>query len=169
MEEIAEAAGVSKPLIYQHFSSKRALYLELAASIGDELISSIQSAIANATSAREQVEHGLAAYFEVVGTHPITFGLLYGRDHDGDEELGRALRSVEDALAQLLAPFISADIDDEHRQFLAYSMVGMAEGASRHWLATTATKKGASKQEALHLARRLATVTWAGLRALHSE
>jgi AcrR family transcriptional regulator len=33
MDDIAEAAGVTKPLVYQHFSSKRALYLELVNSI----------------------------------------------------------------------------------------------------------------------------------------
>ena len=38
MDDIAEAAGVTKPLLYQHFSSKRALYLELVDSIAQELL-----------------------------------------------------------------------------------------------------------------------------------
>ena len=34
MDDTAEAAGVTKPLLYQHFDSKRALYLELVDSRG---------------------------------------------------------------------------------------------------------------------------------------
>ena len=38
MDDVAEAAGVTKPLVYQHFSSKRALYLELVDAVAQELL-----------------------------------------------------------------------------------------------------------------------------------
>src|SRR5271168_5070499 len=56
MDDIAEAAGVTKPLVYQHFSSKRALYLELVESVSAELLAAIAQATASADGPRQQVE-----------------------------------------------------------------------------------------------------------------
>jgi len=61
MDDIAEAAGVTKPLVYQHFSSKRALYLELVESVSTELLGAIAEAAARADGPRQQVELGFAA------------------------------------------------------------------------------------------------------------
>src|SRR5271155_5534856 len=66
MDDIAEAAGVTKPLVYQHFSSKRALYLELVESVSAELLGAIAEATAKADGPRQQVELGFAAYFRLV-------------------------------------------------------------------------------------------------------
>src|SRR5271154_3240392 len=66
MDDIAEAAGVTKPLLYQHFSSKRALYLELVDSIAQEVLGAIPRAVMRAEGPRQQVELGFAAYFGLV-------------------------------------------------------------------------------------------------------
>src|SRR5271154_6998746 len=66
MDDIAEAGGVTKPLLYQHFSSKRALYLELVDSIARDLLTAIGSAVMQAEGPRQQVEMGFAAYFGLV-------------------------------------------------------------------------------------------------------
>jgi len=78
MDDIAEAAGVTKPLLYQHFSSKRALYLELVDSIARELLSAIRDAVMRADGPRQQVELGFAAYFHLVVSREAEFRLLYG-------------------------------------------------------------------------------------------
>ena len=62
------------------------------------------------------------------------FRLLYGRDAPDDPELGAALRRVEETIAEAIDPLIDAGLDPEHRLLLAHAVVGMAEGASRHWL-----------------------------------
>src|SRR5271156_6288572 len=133
MDDIAEAAGVTKPLVYQHFSSKRALYLELVDSIAQELVGAIQGAVTEAEGPRQQVEMGFAAYFRLVIGREAEFRLLYGRDHAADQELGRALRMVEDAIAEAIDPLIDAGLEADHRRLLAYAVVGMAEGASRRF------------------------------------
>lgn len=175
MDEIAERAGVTKPLLYQHFSSKRALYLELVDSVAEELLASIGEATASASGPRQQVEDGFAAYFRMVVAHETAFRLLYG-SRPADDELGVALRRVEDAIAVAIDPLIAAGLDDEHRRFLAYAVVGMAEGASRHWVEAraglhpgTARTAADTEAEAQRLARRLADLAWAGLRAVHSR
>ncbi len=181
MDDIAEAAGVTKPLVYQHFDSKRALYLELMDVFSRELVSRIVTATATAQGPRQQVELGFAAYFELMVGNEQAFRLLYGRDAPDDPELGAALRRVEETLAEAIDPLIDAGLDPAHRLLLAHAVVGMAEGASRHWLdahraeppsadgsATGASVIGPRQaDEASGLAARLADFAWAGLRQVH--
>lgn len=187
MDDVAEAAGVTKPLLYQHFSSKRALYLELVDSVAKDLLGEIGRATAAAQGPRQQVEMGFAAYFRLVVTHEAAFRLLHERNDTEDEELGGGLRQVQDAIAEAIEPLIAAGLDFEHRRFLAYAVVGMAEGASRHWLANRAAAAGSGGEPALspvdlleadsataaaeaqRLAMRLADLAWAGLRSVHAD
>jgi AcrR family transcriptional regulator len=190
MDDIAEAAGVTKPLVYQHFESKRALYLELMDVFSAELVSRIVTATATAEGPRQQVELGFAAYFELMVDNEQAFRLLYGRDAPDDPELGAALVRVEETIARAIDPLIDAGLDPAHRLLLAHAVVGMAEGASRHWLgarrrASTATgsaaarvegdevggsardSPGDARDEAEALATQLADFAWAGLRQVH--
>jgi len=175
MDDIADAAGVTKPLLYQHFSSKRSLYLELVDSVAEDLVAEISEATAAAVGPREQVEDGFAAYFRMVVTHEAAFRLLYARSSPTDPELGNALRRVEDAIAEAIDPLIAAGLDADHRRFLAYGVLGMAEGASRHWIETRGERTPGPRDpevlaaEAQRLARRLANLAWAGLRAVHAD
>jgi AcrR family transcriptional regulator len=170
MDDIAEAAGVTKPLVYQHFSSKRALYLELVNSIAKELLTAVKTAVAHAQGPRQQVEMGFAAYFRLVISREAEFRLLYGRDHADDKELGLALRTVEDAIAAAIEPLIDAGLDDDHRRLLAYAVVGMAEGASRRFMEQrTVGGGGAVEEEVARLAQRMADLAWAGLRSVHAD
>ncbi len=170
MDDIAEAAGVTKPLLYQHFSSKRALYLELVDAIAQNLLAAISRAVSEADGPRQQVELGFAAYFRLVVSHEAEFRLLYGRDHADDEELGRALRAVEDAIAEAIDPLIDAGLDPDHRRLLAYGIVGMAEGASRRFMEHRRPESDAALEgEARRLAGRMADLAWAGLRSVHAD
>src|SRR6204780_964231 len=155
MDDIAEAAGVTKPLVYQHFSSKRALYLELVNSIAQELLIAVKTAVLQAKGPRQQVEMGFAAYFLLVISREAEFRLLYGRDHADDQELGRALRMVEDAIAEAIDPLSDAGLDADHRRLLAYAVVGMAEGASRRFMAQRPPGEAAVEEEAQRLAQRM--------------
>jgi len=180
MDDIAEAAGVTKPLVYQHFESKRALYLELMDVFSRELVTRIVKATANAQGPRQQVEQGFAAYFELMLGNEEAFRLLYGRGAPDDPELGEALRRVEETLAQAIDSLIDAGLEPEHRLLLAHAVVGMAEGASRHWLdarrrdgtgdGDLPAEPGTGDErdaEAKRLATRLADFAWAGLRQVH--
>jgi len=169
MDDIADAAGVTKPLVYQHFSSKRALYLELVNSIAQELLIAIRGAVMQAQGPRQQVEMGFAAYFRLVISREDEFRLLYGRDHADDKELGRALRTVEDAIAEAIEPLIDAGLNDDHRRLLAYAVVGMAEGASRRFMEQRSTSSESVEEEAPRLAQRMADLAWAGLRSVHAD
>jgi len=191
MDDIATAAGVTKPLLYQHFASKRALYLELVDSVARDMLVAIDNATSSAQGPRQQVEAGFAAYFHVVVTHQDAFRLLFGSDVPDDPDLSRALRRVEDTVAEAVDVLIDAGLDSEHRRLLAYAVVGMATGASRHWLGSNPRDREPTKRasgsgevpdtagppltgspgqlEADRLARRVSDLAWAGLRSVHSD
>jgi len=176
MDDIAEAAGVTKPLLYQHFDSKRALYLELVDSVAATMLDAIAKAVAAADGPRQQVEGGFAAYFHLVVTRPDAFNLLFGSNVPHDPELSRAVRSVQDTIAEAIDPLIDAGLDEGHRRLLAYAMVGMAEGASHHFLAAPSPlaapgtpADATAEAQAGRLARRLAEMAWGGLRAVHPD
>ncbi len=174
MDDVAEAAGVTKPLLYQHFDSKKALYLELVDEVAHRMLAAVAEATSKAESPRQKVEFSLNAYFILVVSDKASFQLLYDRDHGGDEELGRAVRQVQHALVTAIEPLIDAGLDDNHRRFLASGMVGMAEGASLTWIESQQDAPPiASEQERLaeadRLARRLSSLMWAGLRSVQAD
>ncbi len=160
MNEVAEEAGVTKPVLYQHFASKRELYRELLCEVGNHLLREIQKSTAEAGSPRAQVEQGFTAYFRWVHDNHREFTLLFGSGARRDEEFAETVRSVEAAIADAIAPLIDADIDEDHRRLLAYGLVGLAEGASRQLVAT------GESFDPERLAARVADLAWAGLRGV---
>ena len=161
MNDVAEAAGVTKPVLYQHFRSKRALYLELLEDVGAHLRDAIDKATTEAGTPREQVHAGFRAYFEFVARQQLAFQLLFGGGARRDEEFADAVRRVEVSIADSIASLIVVDgLDDDRRRLLAHGIVGLAEGTSRHWLASGMT--GSTDV----LAEQVASLAWAGLRGV---
>jgi AcrR family transcriptional regulator len=161
MNDIAEAAGVTKPVLYQHFRSKRALYLELLEDVGGRLRDAIDKATREAATPRDQVRGGFRAYFAFVADQQPAFQLLFGGGARRDEEFADAVRSVEVSIAESIAALIVVDgMDAARRLLLAHGIVGVAEGTSRHWLASgMAGTPG-------ELAEQVAALAWAGLRGV---
>src|SRR3954452_13017531 len=161
MNDIAEAAGVTKPVLYQHFRSKRALFLELLEDVGERLRDAIAKAAATAGGPREQVVAGMHAYFRFVNDHEDAFQLLFGGGTRRDSEFADAVRAVERSIAGIIAELIDVDgLDSERRLLLAHGIVGLAEGASRHWLVDGADGDPET------LAEQVALLAWAGLRGI---
>src|SRR3954453_14044635 len=116
MNEVAEAAGVTKPVLYQHFRSKRELFLALLDDVGAGLRNAIGKAAVEAGTPRAQVEKGFAAFFTWMANDRDAFLLLFGGGLRRDEEFAEAVRGVEAAIADAIAPLIQADIDSDHQQ-----------------------------------------------------
>lgn len=162
MNDIAKVAGVTKPVLYQHFASKRELYRELLDDVGQALQDTIAKATADAAGPREQVEAGFGAYFRYVADNRSAYRLIFGSGTRRDPEFAAVALAVEATIADFVAAMIEVDeIDPHHRQLLAYGVVGLAEGASRHWF----TDSDAPVEPEL-LARQVAELAWAGLRGV---
>ena len=161
MNDVAEAAGVTKPVLYQHFESKRELYLELLSAVGGRLEGAIAAATDDAGGPRQQVEAGLRAYFRFVADEREAFLLLFAGGARADEEFVAVGRKVEASIARFVAEIIAVEgLDDAQRTLLAHGVVGAAEGASRLWL----THPDAIDPAAL--ADQVAALVWAGLRGI---
>jgi AcrR family transcriptional regulator len=160
MNDVAEAAGVTKPVLYQHFRSKRQLYGELLDDVGARLLDEILKVTAEAPGPRQQVEAGFAAYFRFVANHPNAFKLLFGGGARRDEEFAAAVEHLEEQLAEAIAALIDADLDREHQRLLARGIVGLAEATGRHWMGT------GMPGDAERLAAQVAELAWAGLRGI---
>jgi len=159
MNGIAEAAGVTKPVLYRHFASKRGLYRELLLEVGEQLQDEIAEAAVQAGTPHEQVRAGFAAYFHWVADRREAFHVLFGGGTRRDPEFAAVASRAEASIAATIAEFIQVQgMTAADRELLAYGLVGMSEGTSRQWIATGAT------EDPDHLAETVAELAWAGLR-----
>lgn len=135
MNDVAEAAGVTKPVLYQHFASKKALYRELVDDLGAGLEDAIVAAVAEADGPRQQVEAGFRAYFRWATSQGAAFKVLFADRNRVDSELAAAVAKVESMVADRVASLIVVEgLSDDERHVLAFGVVGLAESTSRHWL-----------------------------------
>lgn len=163
MNDLAEAAGVTKPVLYQHFGSKRELYLELLEEVGTQLRESIGKATSEAATPREQVERGFTAYFRFVADRQAAFQILFGGGSRRDEEFAAHVHRVEEMVADAIAALIDVPgLTADDRRLLAHGIVGLAEGTSRLWL------RDGLVGDSDALAARVADLAWAGLRGLRT-
>lgn len=161
MDDVAEAAGVTKPVLYQHFANKRALYIELLDDVAARLLAEITEATARAGRPREQVEYGFAAYFRFVAANQSAFRLMFGASVRNDAEFAvRAERAIAQ-IAEVVAGLIDVDAPADQRLALAHAVVGMAEATSRR-----AVADGDAGADPETLAGWLAELAWYGLRGV---
>lgn len=161
MNDIAEAAGVTKPVLYQHFGSKRDLFREVLREVGGRLRDAVGKATAEAGGPRRQVEAGFRAYFGWVADTRGGFDVLFAGETRRDPDFVREALRVETEIADTIASLIVVEgLSEERRRLLAYGIVGIAETTSRHWLADD-LDLGPDE-----LAQQVAELAWAGLRGL---
>jgi AcrR family transcriptional regulator len=160
MNDVADAAGVTKPVLYQHFGSKRELYLALLDEVGSRLITSISKAASEAPNGKAQTEAGFLAYFRWVHDSRDAFSVLFGGGARRDDEFAEAVRRVEDASADAIAPLIAANVSAEQQRTIAHALVGMSEGVARRLVSDD------HEFDPEITARWVGDLAWAGLRAL---
>ena len=107
MNDIAEALSMTKPVVYQYFDSKRALYLELLRFVGDDLVNTVTASVAGSSDPHDQAEQGMIAYFTWVANNKEAFALLFESSARVDAEFTDIVSEFEDAAARAIAPFIN--------------------------------------------------------------
>ena len=105
MSALAAEAGVTKPVLYQHFASKHDLFEELLAETGERLMRAIEASEVEETP-RRRVEAGFRAYFRFFEESPAAFALLYGTSLTIDPDFRRDARRVRDTFAEYLTGLI---------------------------------------------------------------
>lgn len=164
MDDLALAAGVTKPVFYQHFSSKRALFVAVLEDVGGRLLAVLDASTGSAETGRARVEQGFAAYFSFVQGDRAAFRLLFGASARNDAEFADIVDRVLARAAAAVSGLIEIPGSREHRLVLAHAVVGMAEGISRHALTDP---NGPHNPE--QLASWIAELAWFGLRGVRPE
>lgn len=162
VSDVATAAGVTKPVLYQHFESKRTLYLEALNDVALRLRQAIEKATADAPTPRAQVERGLKAFFRFVAEERAAFTLLFGGGTRRDEEFATVAAESERSIAQSIAALLEVPgLAPTDRELLAFGIVGLAEGVARKW------RPG--DDDADRVAALVAHIAWSGLRGLDPQ
>lgn len=164
MDDIAGAAGVTKPVLYQHFQSKRALFIEVLRDVGGQLLARLATATEAATSGRERVQAGFLAYFRFVTENEAAFRVLFGAAARNDPEFAAVVDAVLDEIADAISQLIEIQGTREHRRVLAHAVIGIAEATSRDALSG---ESGALEPD--RLANWVAELAWFGLRGVRAE
>lgn len=164
MDDIAHAAGVTKPVLYQHFASKRALFTEVLRDVGGQLLVSLGTATAEATTGRDRVQAGFAAYFRFVTENEPAFRVLFGAAARNDAEFAGIVDRVLEDVAEAISQLIEIEGTAEHRRVLAHAVIGIAEATSRDALTADGTAL-----EPDRLAQWVAELAWFGLRGVRAD
>ena len=160
MDAVAAEAGVTKPVLYQHFPSKRELFHELIRDVARRLRSDVTDAIGAATSPHDMVRRGMRAVFTFVDERPEEFRLLFGEGVRSDEAFAVEVRGFERSMADAIAELIDIEgIEPAGRLALAFGIVGLAEASARHW------SLGGSGLSLDEVVEHVSDLAWHGLRA----
>ena len=161
MDDIADQAGVSKPVLYQHFPGKQELYLALLDEGVDALVSSVQEALASTDDNRERVEAAIHAYFDFVDDADGTYRLVFESDLTNVDEVRRRVDLADELCAAQVAVVIATDtgLSEDEAMLLATGMTGMAQTSARRWLRN---RRALPKEKA---ARLVMGLVWRGISA----
>jgi AcrR family transcriptional regulator len=144
MEDLAKAAGVTKPILYRHFGHRDGLTTALAARFAVGLQATLQAALETGNAPRETLEKTIDAFLEVDERDPEVYRFLVRRllvnEHSAavanpDLTVGNFLRQVAAQVAVVLGEQLrAAKLDSGGAEPLANGIVGMVHAAGDWWL-----------------------------------
>jgi AcrR family transcriptional regulator len=136
MDEIADRAKVSKPVLYQHFPSKLELYLAVLDLHIDSLVFAIQKAIAQHRNNSDRVKATVEAYFGFIDSEGEAFRLLFESDMSLEPQVRERLNRMTYDCAAAVSAVISIDtgLAKEESTMLAVGLIGIVQTTARHWL-----------------------------------
>lgn len=160
MDDIAERAGVSKPVLYQHFPGKLDLYLALLDQSCDTIIDNCRHALEATPDNKQRVAATMDAFFEYVASDSGAFRLVFESDLTNEPAVREHVDRVTTECAALIAEVISDDtgLPSDASRLLAVSLVGMAQVSARFWLTEPG---GIGRPDAAAL---VAGLAWRGIR-----
>jgi AcrR family transcriptional regulator len=163
MDDIADRAGVSKPVLYQHFPGKLELYLALLDKHTAELVDALRTAMAKTTDNAQRVHNAVSAYFDFVDGKgaevPGAFRLVFETDLRNEPAVRERIGQVSRLCMQAVADTIAADtgLPLAQVELLSAAVTGTSEIAARWWLES---ERALPKADAVRLVEGL---VWRGI------
>ncbi|KAA1422613.1 TetR/AcrR family transcriptional regulator [Mumia zhuanghuii] len=159
MDDIAERAGVSKPVLYQHFPGKLELYLALLDAACDTVVDAVREALASTEDNKARVQATIDVFYSYVASDQAAFRLVFESDITNDPEVRRRVDRVNSETASAIAVVIHEDtaLPEVAAELLAMSLVGMAHVGARYWLDQGSAM---TKEQAVAM---VSTLSWRGI------
>src|SRR4051812_29175347 len=109
MDDIADRAGVSKPVLYQHFPGKRDLYLALLEEHVSELADRVAAAMGGTDDNRARVDAAVGAYYDFIDAEGEAFRLVFESDLRNDNDVRAIVDRGTEMCVEAIAQVIAAD------------------------------------------------------------
>jgi AcrR family transcriptional regulator len=165
IEEIASQAGVSKPVVYEHFGGKEGLYAVVVDREVERLLTTVTGLLIEADHSREKFEAGMVALLRYIETNADGFRILV-RDSpptSGSGTFGTLLSDIASQVDDIMAEFLkSRGRDPKLAPMYSQMMVGMVASTGQWWL-------DARKPKLEIVASNLIDVAWSGLARLETK
>ncbi|MBS2963667.1 TetR/AcrR family transcriptional regulator [Actinocrinis puniceicyclus] len=138
MDDIADRAGVSKPVLYQHFPGKLELYLALLDQHCELLVDAVRSALESTTDNKQRVAATMGAYFQFVEHESGAFRLVFESDLVNEAAVRDRVSKAELDCAELISAVIAEDtgLNQEESMVLAVGLTGISQVTARYWLSS---------------------------------
>ncbi|MCW2956652.1 MAG: TetR-family transcriptional regulator [Thermoleophilia bacterium] len=159
VEEIAHRAGVTKPIVYEHFGGKEGLYAVVVDREMRELLDVMTRAIA-AGSPRQRVAQAADAFLGYIEHTPDGFRVLL-RDTPlvtgGGTTFGSLIGEIGDRVDQLLAKELAQrGFDRQLAPLYSRAVIGLIANVGQWWLETGSPSRA-------EVARSIENIVWNGL------
>jgi AcrR family transcriptional regulator len=136
MDDIAERAGVSKPILYQHFPSKHELYLGILDERVEAIVEQVRSAIEAESTNKARLKAAIACYFNLVDDADLGYRLIFESDFTMNHDVRARVEDVVSQVSRIVGAEVSKQTGKSlgEANILAGGLAGMAQAAAWRWL-----------------------------------
>src|SRR3954471_6547270 len=165
VEEIAATAGVSKPVVYEHFGGKEGLYAVVVDREIQTLLETMTTSLTADVRSRQILEQAAVALLEYIETSSDGFRILV-RDSPATGSTGGFASLISDVASQveyiLAGQFAARGFEERTAPLYAQMLVGMVALTGQFWL----DHRKINKEE---VAAHLVNLAWNGLSGLEAK
>jgi AcrR family transcriptional regulator len=158
MDEIAERAGVSKPVLYQHFPGKHELYVALIDQHAAEVVECVRAGLGSTRNNKLRGVGAINAFFDFIDREGESFRLIFESDLTNDPDVSERVLAVHQQCADMISELIIEEtgLPTDQAELIGMGLIGMSHVAARFWL-----QKGRQmpREEAVRL---IASLAWGG-------
>lgn len=159
VEDIAEAAGITKPVVYEHFGGKEGLYAVIVEREEAQLLERITSVL-SAEHPREAVELAADAFLGYIEEHPDGFRILTRDAPIGVGTFASLIGDIAESVTDVFSVHFKArGYPEPHAPVYARALVGMVAMVGEWWLHTGQPSRAQVRAHLVNLA-------WNGLKDL---
>lgn len=167
MDEVAEAAGTSKTVLYRHFADKTQLYVAVCARVADTLVGQLRSVLRPDADPRDTVAAAIDAYLRLIESDPRVYRFVVhhpalDRATDADP-VGGLIQLIGDQAARVVEPWLrehNARGAAAHALAWGHGLIGLVRAAADPWL------EGRVALSRSELGHDLTLLAWGGLATL---